>query len=337
MMAALLVTLLVAPPSAPARQVQDRGQPQRQLHGLVLKRNVQLVLVPVTVKDRHGRLLPALTQKDFRIVVDGKETPVRYFSNEAASLAAVVMVDTGLSVSSVNTLRSALTDFQDDFLPGDFSEAYIFDNTIHRLLDFTSQPQLWVKALATALPEGTGSGPMVLGGPLGGPTLKNGTPIDQPGTVPVGAPPVGKRMMDALYTASLQLRDQPLERRRVILIISDGINGTDNDFSYQDVLQSLERRGVSVYAVNFGLGWVLKKRDLLSRLAAETGGDESFVQRKNALEDACSRLMKEARSAYILGFNPVSADGKLHRIEVRVSLRGARTIARRRFLAPAEK
>jgi len=87
------------------------------------------------------------------------------------------------------------------------------------------------KALDTALPEGAGTGPLVLGGPIGGPAMRNGTPINQPGTVPIGAPPVGKRMMDALYTASQQLRDQPPERRRMILVISDGINGTDNDFS----------------------------------------------------------------------------------------------------------
>lgn len=102
------------------------------------------------------------------------------------------------------------------------------------------------------------------------------------------------------------------------------------------MVRSLQARGVSVFAVNFGLGWILKKEDLLSRLAVETGGDESFVERKNALEDAYPRLMKEARTAYLLGFAPVPADGKLHRIGVRVSMRGARVIARHRFLSPAK-
>ena len=330
MMAALVAALLVAPLSAPARH-------RNQQPGLVLKRNVQLVLTPVTVKDRHSRLLPALTRNDFRIFVDGKERSVKYFSNEVAPLAAVVLVDTGLSVTSIDTLRNALPALQDDFLPADVSEAYTFDNTINRLLDFTPRPEQWVKALAKALPEGAGSGPYVLGGPIGGPGMRNGTPINQPATVAIGAPQVGKRMMDALYVASQQLRNQPPARRRVILIISDGVNGSDNNFSYHDVVQSLQRRDVSVYAVNFGLGWILKKKEVLSRLASATGGDDSFVQRKNALEDACVGLMNEARSAYTLGFTPAVADGEWHRIEVRVSKRGARLIARRRFLAPVGK
>lgn len=143
MMAALLVALLLASSSPAACQVQHRDKSQRQLQGLELRRNVQLVLVPVTVKDRRGHLLPSLTQGDFRIIVDGQERPVKYFSNEIGPLAVVVLVDTGLSVSSVNTVRNMLPDLQNCFLPQDVSEAYTFDETIHRLVDFTSQPETW--------------------------------------------------------------------------------------------------------------------------------------------------------------------------------------------------
>jgi len=61
---------------------------------------VELVVVPVTVKDRRGTLVTDLTREEFRLWENGEEQPIRYFSIDAFPLSAVILVDVGLTPSA---------------------------------------------------------------------------------------------------------------------------------------------------------------------------------------------------------------------------------------------
>ncbi len=301
----------------------------------VLRENVRLVIVPVTVKDRHGNLMDDLAQGDFRIFEDGHERPIQLFSNESVPLSAVVLLDTGMTEASVAAVRSALPSLSNSFSADDEEALYLFDNTIRQVQDFTSQSDLLANLGEKALPEG--KGPSLLGGPLAGPTRINGVVIDRPGTAPVPAPAAHKRVYDALHTAAQRLTTRTLDRRRVLVIVSDGANGSDNNFSYPETMNTLATTNVTVYAVSFGSGWAMKRTDLLARAARETGGDIAYVQRRAGLERAFLGLTNEARNSYVLGFAPASADGRFHEIHVRVTRPGARWIARNRFFSPPQR
>jgi VWFA-related protein len=303
----------------------------------VLRQNVRLVIVPVTVKDRDGRPVEDLTAKDFRVFEDGQERPIRYFSNESTPLSAVILIDTGMSDHSLSLVRQTASSLSAAFGPQDRTALYVFDNTIRLLQDFTSDPSLLARALAKEQPQG--SGPLMIGGPVGGPAIQNGVSLQRPGTLPGPPPAPGKRLRDALYSATQRLKNEPRERRRMVLVVSDGVNGSDNDLSYRQVLAALQRSDVSVFAVSFGLGTgrILRRADLLARVAHDSGGDIAYVQRRPSLEAAYARLADESRNAYVLGFAPASADGELHEIRVRVDRHGARLIARNRFFAPPER
>ncbi len=311
------------------RQSSDREPPY------VLKEKVHLVIVPVTVKGREGSLVDDLTGDDFRVFEDGRERPLQYFSNESTPLSAIVLLDTGMSEKALAAVRGTLRALRNVFTPDDEEALYLFDNNIRLAQDFTSKGDLLVEALQKGEPKG--AGPSLIGGPLAAPPAINGVPIDRPGTVPNLAPPVGKRVYDALCTAAQRLKTRPLGRRRVVLIISDGVNGSDNEFSYHQMMDALEVSDVTVYAVSFGSGWAIKRADLLARVARETGGDIAYVRRKAGLDAAYFRLTDESRNSYVLGFAPASADGKFHEIQVRVVRPGVRWIARNRFLAPPLK
>ncbi len=306
-----------------------------QTPNYVLKEKVHLVIVPVTVKDRHGNLVDDLVRQNFRVFEGGEERPIQYFSNESMPLATVILVDTGMSGQSLGALRATLRSLGQAFGPDDEEALYLFDNTVRLAQDFTSQADLLLDVAQKTLPEG--AGPFLTGGPLGGPTTINGVPVDRPGTISVPAPPVGKRINDALYTAAQRLKTRAPGRRRVVVIISDGVNGSDNEISHHETMDALPASDITVYAVSFGSGWATKRADLLARVARETGGDVAYVQRRAGLDRAFPRLTNEARNSYVLGFPPAAADGKFHEIQVRVTRPGVRWIARSRFLSAPVK
>src|ERR1039457_2448784 len=57
---------------------------------------VNQVIVPVTVKDGSGRLVPDLGKDEFRIFEDKVEQRIAYFSNEAFPLSMVILIDNDL-------------------------------------------------------------------------------------------------------------------------------------------------------------------------------------------------------------------------------------------------
>jgi VWFA-related protein len=321
-----------------AQDDSDQEQSSEPKPDFTIQKNVRLVIVPVIVKDRQGALVPDLAQDDFKVREDKHARPIKYFSNQTAPLSALILIDTGMSELSVDTVRSDLGILSYAFAPDDEQALILFDNNIRLIQDFTPQSDLVVEAAKKALPAGTGAGPSILGGPLGRPPDISGVSVDRPGSVPVQqAPRLAKRIDDALYAAAQRLRARPAGRRRLVVILSDGANGSDNEIPHHEVMQTLAASEVSVYAVSFGSGWAVKRRDLLARVARETGGDIAYVQRRKGLDRALPELTNEARNSYVLGFPPRAADGKFHEIEVRVTRPGVRLIARSRFFAPPIK
>src|SRR5215469_3090649 len=49
----------------------------------VIKAETRLVLVDTVVTDKHGNYIRDLTQKDFKVLEDDKEQPIKSFSYEA--------------------------------------------------------------------------------------------------------------------------------------------------------------------------------------------------------------------------------------------------------------
>jgi len=329
----VLLLLVFAPAAIGSgpRQSDDQTQP------FTLKENVRLVVVPVTVKDRGGHLVQDLTQDDFQVLEDGKQRPLQYFSNELTPISALVLLDTGMSAKSLAIVRNQLHSLSNAFGPDDEMALYFFDKHIRLGLDFTSKADSIVDVVQREETQGNleGKAPGLIGGPLAGSPTINGVNVDNPGSGPVLSAPISKSIHDALYEGAQQLRYRAEGRRRVVLILSDGAGGGDT-FSYSDMIKALEVAKATVYAVNFGTGRAIK-RDLLARVAHDTGGDVAYVRRKSGLDAACFLLTNEARNAYVLGFTPSVADGKFHDIDVRVARPGLKWIARNRFFAPPLK
>src|SRR5467141_4482680 len=81
-----------------ATQTQQIPQPTTQQSEARTKISVNsdLVVLPVTVKDRFGNLVPDLQREEFRIFDDDVEQSIDVFTAEAFPLSLVVLIDDDL-------------------------------------------------------------------------------------------------------------------------------------------------------------------------------------------------------------------------------------------------
>src|SRR5438876_400177 len=61
-----------------------------------VRTNVDLVVVPTTVRGTNGKLVAGLMQKDFTILEDTVPQTISNFSDDPQPLSAAVIVDTGM-------------------------------------------------------------------------------------------------------------------------------------------------------------------------------------------------------------------------------------------------
>ena len=326
----------VSPPpisqSPPASASQDNATHTPSDNQGTLRVNVNLVILPVTVKDRTGRLVPDLTRSDFRILDDDVEQRLEYFSAEAFPLSAVVLLDNDLKSKDAQQVDSSLSAIVAGLSAND--EAFIcrFDSNFHPGKGFThDQDKLLTELHRTRIDDDRTSAPP----PAPGGVFTSGPMINGQSVTSAGAPPTPgstvilgdrttKALDDAVYEAAQLLKDRGRDRRKIIFLISDGDNSKTNVNTYGNTVRELLRYDIAVYSIGVGSGYFERKFSRLQSYAHDSGGDTYYAAKRKALEELYSRLTEQARNQYTLGYNPRGNDrGKeYHTVEVRVRREG---------------
>ena len=294
--------------------------------------STELVVVPVTVKDRQGRLVPGLEAQDFRILEDGVEQKLSLFAAEPFPLAAAVLVDTDLDTTGARKLAEGWVALSGAFGESDEVALYTFDVGIRRVLDFTVDADSFFAALKKAQGE-VGAGVAPAGGPLwAGPRINNRSITGMP-NIRRAAPAVTKRLDDAIYAAAQDLKRRDRARRKIILVVSDGANSSDNQVRTEEALSALLQADISVYAIGVSGAWLPGAKSLLQRYAAATGGDFFPSFRRRSIEQVYARATEQARNQYTLAYVPLkpALSGGFRQIEVRVRRPGLTLLARQGY------
>ena len=101
--------------------------PPPEKGGFTLKVDVNLVLVEATVRDNKGRIINDLEPEDFRVLEDGVEQQITYFSRDELPLAVALVVDGSGSISPVlPQLHHAAHDTLSQLKPDDQVALYAF-------------------------------------------------------------------------------------------------------------------------------------------------------------------------------------------------------------------
>ena len=325
------------PPTPPSAQQPEQKSPEKQAK-IILP--VTEVLIPVTVKDGRGRLVPDLDRTDFRVLEDNIEQRVTYFRAEATPLSVIILLDNDLKQKDGEQVKKSIDAIVAGLSPTD--EAFIcrFDQQFHEGKGFTTdQDKLLVELkrlrLDTQSDAPSQSGPFNDTPKINGQTSVTGGPAISGSTKAIGSQ-VTKALDDAVFNAAELLRDRGTnrDRRRIVFLISDGRNGAKyNTNSYDTTVRQLLRNSVTVYSIAVGSAFFDRKFSRLVDYAHATGGEVFFAAKQRAFEELYSRVTEEARHQYVLAYMPVGTNRaeEYHAIEVRVKREGLNVIARQGY------
>ncbi|HKM82571.1 MAG TPA: VWA domain-containing protein [Candidatus Acidoferrum sp.] len=327
-------TTPAAPPAA-AQVPKAAAQSQTPTKITIITKTV---VVPVTVKDRSGNLVPDLRKDEFRIFDDNVEQKITSFAAEAYPISMVVLIDNDLKRQDADEVEPSLRAIVGGMSTSDEAFVCTFDQYFHEGHGFTRDQDKLITELRRK-DVSSKSPPSIAppGGPFGGPTINGaaapGAPMNDPSLIAIKGQPT-KALDDAVYSAAMLLQDRPWQQhRKVILLISDGKNGAKfNTHKYDETRAELLRQGITVYCVAVGSAYFERKFSRLEEYAHDTGGEVFFGTSSETFEDFYSRIAEQARNQYTLSFEPHGErKDDYHTLEVRVRREGLTILTRKGY------
>jgi len=205
---------------------------------------VNEVIVPVTVTDSKGRFVNDLEEKDFHVIQDNKPQKIQFFTREQRQPIVVgflMDLSNGSRIHWKNYQEAAI-ELVENLLKDDprytgYLISYATDAELQQ--DTTNDPEKIVEKLRKLKPSG------------------------------------GAALYDAIYMACTNrklVQGEPIEPRRVIVVIGDGHDDASKH-TLNQVIELAQRSLVTVYGVSTtAFGFVNESDDDMARLAQETGG-----------------------------------------------------------------
>jgi VWFA-related protein len=343
-------------PGAPIEQapVPKVLQPPPQIHV-----RVNVVSLPVTVRDPRGDLAFNLGVREFRVYDNGTEQLLSHFSVGGGPLSLALVVETGSRIEALLPAVRRTGIIFTQVVMGPTSQATVigFDDEIRELVPFTADHDRIDKAIEK-LPEGTS----------------------------------GARLYDALARAVTLLENQPESRRRVIVVLSEAAD-SGSESKLGAVLREAQLANVTIYTIGLSttaaelrakpsqagppqigppgtfpapglpgqpqtpstqaeaqgninllplVAWLVERMAnteasrSLSVASAATGGRHISTFRDRSIENAMDEIGGELHAQYLLAYRPAGSDVYgYHQIRVEVTRSGYAVRARPGYyLAP---
>jgi len=256
--------------------------------GALLRMNVDLVLVPVTVTDPMNRLVTGLEQEDFQVFENNGKQEIRSFASEDAPVSIGIILDlSGSMTSKLARARESIIQFIKTANPQDEFFVITFNDRPELIEDFTNS----VDDIAARLA-------MVHS---------------------------GKRtaLLDAIYYGIAKMRDAR-HLRRALLVVSDG---GDNRSRYTEgeVRSQVREADVEMYSIGIFDPYASTPEErsgpiLLNDLSEESGGRLFRVDDIAEMGDIAEKISTELRNQYVIGYRPkdLTRDGKWRKVKVKI-------------------
>ena len=322
------------PSPAPTSDIDER---QEVDEGDVISFRTSEVLLPVTVRDRDGKLVTTLTRNDFQIFEEGRPQPLTDFAVRDVPVDVVLMVDASSSAeANLEDFRRAAEGFAEKLAAQDRICLIKFDDRVELLQDWTQSRVQLRRSLKRV------------------------------------APGVFTRFNDALLLAAKdQLKSG--RARHAVIVLTDGIDSGRGYATLEDSLRELLRAQAIVYVVSNteierqnklaelnrllsqtravttfnslriddlreSLRVLDESEENLKQLATATGGRLYKPKSFDALDETYAEVAEELRHQYTLYYTPLdkARDGHFRRVRVEASDPSLRVASRVGYFAPSK-
>jgi Ca-activated chloride channel family protein len=269
----------------------------------VIRVNVRLVRMLVTVKDANGQLIGSLNKNDFTVFDNDVKQDIAVFERQTEQpLSVAMLVDT--SGSTRIELRYEL-DSVSKFLralivegnPEDTVALYSFNWQVTLISNYTRRFASLDQRLKQLKPEGSTS------------------------------------LYDAIYLASRELEYR--EGRHVMVLVTDG-GDTASNKDFHQALEAAQLADTVLYPVlvvpiTNDAGRNVGGEHALTTLAAGTGGKVFTPSVGAELDRAFEDILRELRTQYMIGYYPKNVPptkDRFHILKVNVPGRNLRVVTR---------
>ena len=278
----LACSLFFAQPAHPPAGQQPQEDP-------TFRSDTRLVILPISVSDKSGKLITDIPQKSFKVYENGAEQPIKIFKREDVPISLGIIIDNSGSMREKRQkVETASMDLVKASNPQD--EVFIVNFNDDAWLDvpFTSDIKKMEEGIAK---------------------------IDSRG---------GTAMRDAINLSMDYLRKEGKKQKKVVLVITDG-NDNASSISLEKLVTRAQQEEVLIYSI--GLLNEEERREAriakraLDELTRESGGVAFYPKALTEVDQITLQVAHEIRNQYTIGYSPTlqAMDGSFRQIRVTVS------------------
>jgi len=302
--------------------ISARPQEPSQQQGPVIRTQVNLVNLFVTVRDKSKRIVTDLKKEDFKVLEDSQPQEIAFFSKEVTlPITLAILLDTsGSEQYMLASIQDAGGRFIDRVLrKGDEALVMSFDSDVDLLSDFTDDRGQLDRAIRKAR----------INVPSAGSIGNN------PG--PVGSRQItGTALYDAIYLACNEKLNTEAGRKAIVIVTDAQDEGSK--IRLEEAIEAAQRTDTVVHILLVADPHFGGNGGVAHKITDETGGRTISVNSEKHLAEAFDQISEELRSQYTLGYYPTNStrDGKFRKIKVDMSNHDLKVLARKGYYAPKE-
>jgi Ca-activated chloride channel family protein len=255
---------------------QAQETPRSDSGNLIIRKDVDEVLLHATVIDNRQRIVTDLDRSAFTVLEDGKPQTIISFRHEDIPVAMAIVIDNSGSMrekrnkvnqAALNLVRASNP--KDEVCIVNFNDEYYLDQ------DFTNN----LLKLKEALEK-----------------------IDTKG---------GTALYEAIVASADHLRRNGRLEKKIVFVVTDGEDNASLETLEQAVKQLQAENGPSVYAIGI-LGeeeHPKRARRALEIIAQHTGGIAFFPKTLDEVDEISRTVARDIRNQYTIGYKPTNPRG----------------------------
>jgi Ca-activated chloride channel homolog len=304
----------------PGGVLRLQAQQKKEQEPYKIRSEVNMVMVPTTVRKPGGGFVKGLPKEAFHITEDGEDQEIITFSQESVPTRIAIVLDISGSVRSEwGTIKLSTRKFTETLQPEDQFSLVTFNTETRLKMDWGNKTDRLEDVLASIY-------------------CKDNTSL-----------------WDTVWVVANDVFNGVREKKAMI-IMSDGLDN-GSTIAYKDALAAAVRAEAAIYVVSkteavrqialdqAKLGYysgisdeIFAEADFaLRKLAYETGGRVVYPNSFGQLGNVYADVYEELKNQYNVGYVSTNTvkDGSYRRIQVAVNSPGAQVAARPGYYAPS--